>query len=171
LPKGPYNLQVKATDANGKSTPWQTVNFSVESDQSLKAANIQAAGKLEADTANRNGVIVNVSALDAAGHPVTNLTSADFQVFDDDQPQVITSIRANSLKTITGAAVSTTLILFDLLNTIPRQREYMASCIVHALETLETDEGTYLYLITNKRGPTQSTPLRPRPLRLPEGWV
>jgi VWFA-related protein len=63
---------------------------------------------------------------------------------------VITSFRANSLKTMPGAAVSTTLILFDLLNTIPRQREYIASCIVHALEPLETDEGMYLYLITNK---------------------
>jgi VWFA-related protein len=150
LPKGSYNLQVKATDATGKSTPWQTVNFSVESDQSLKTANIQAASKLEADTANRNGVILNVSALDATGHPVTDLTRADFQVFDDDQPQVITSFRANSLKTMPGAAVSTTLILFDLLNTMPRQREYIASCIVHALEPLETDEGMYLYLLTNK---------------------
>ena len=138
LPKGSYNLQAKATDETGKSTPWQTVNFSVESDHSLKTANIQAASKVEADTANRNGVIVNVSAFDAAGHPVTNLTSADFQVFDDDQPQVITSFGANSLKTLPGAAVSTTLILFDLLNTIPRQREYIASCIVHALEPLET---------------------------------
>ena len=150
LPKGSYNLQVKATDATGKITPWQTVNFSVESDQPLKAANIQAASQVEADTADRNSVIVNVSAFDAAGHPVTNLTSADFQVFEDDQAQVITAFRANSLKTMPGATVSTTLILFDLLNTIPRQREYIASCIVHALEPLETDEGMYLYLITNK---------------------
>lgn len=150
LPQGSYKLQIKVTDTTGKTTPWQAVDFSVESDQSLKATNPQPVSKIESGTADRNSVFVSVSAFDVDGKPVTDLTSADLQVFDDDKPQVITSFRPTSPKTMPGAAVSTTLILFDLLNTIPLQREYIASCIVHTLEPLETDEGIYLYLLTNK---------------------
>jgi VWFA-related protein len=150
LPQGSYKLQVKATDATGKDSPWQTVNFSVESDHSMRADITRATSKIELGATGRNSVVVNISAFDAAGHPITDLTSGDLQVFDDDKQQTITSFRANSAKATPATAVSTTLILFDLLNTIPRQREYIASGIVRGLEPLETDEGMYLYLITNK---------------------
>jgi hypothetical protein len=41
------------------------------------------------------------------------------------------------------------VILFNLLNIIPLQREFIASQLIKALKPLEADEGIYLYLLTN----------------------
>ena len=91
-------------------------------------------------------VVLNVVALDARGHPVTDLTSADFQIFDDGKPQQIVSFKAPSTRT----PPPTTVILFDLLNSFPNHREYESGLIVHALERLgETGTSVYLDLLTN----------------------
>ena len=86
--------------------------------------------------------ILNVTALDATRHPVTDLASADLRVFDAGKPQRIASFKAST-------APPTTLILFDLLNLVPRQRVYASSIIIRALEPLETQGSVYLYLLTN----------------------
>jgi hypothetical protein len=88
-------------------------------------------------------VILNVTAVDAKGHPVTDLTSADFQIFDQGKVQHFASFQASA------AQPPTTLIFLDLLNSIPGHREYESTLIVHALEPLETGDSVYLYLLTN----------------------
>jgi VWFA-related protein len=97
--------------------------------------------------AQSKDVILNVTAVDAKGHPVTDLTSADFQIFDQGKVQHIASFQASAA--IARETPSTTLIFFDLLNVIPGQREYESSTIIHALEPLETGDSVYLYLLTN----------------------
>jgi VWFA-related protein len=87
-------------------------------------------------------VILNVTALDAKSHPVTDLTDADIQIFDEGKLLRIASFKLT-------AAAPTTLVLFDLLNAVPLHREYTASLIVKALEPLETGDSVYLYLLTN----------------------
>lgn len=142
LPVGSYRLEVQATDAAGKNTPLRAVNFALEASVAAVSRNV-----FKVDT---NNVIVNFTAQDAVGHPVTDLTISDLQVFDDDKVEPITSFQASSSQLTAGNPTSTTLILFDLLNTHPVQREYIASQITKVLEPLETDYGIYLYLLTNK---------------------
>jgi len=96
-------------------------------------------------------VILNVTALDAQGYPVSDLTSADFQIFDDGKPQQISSFKASAVQaTVKTLAPTTTLILFDLLNSIPGRREDTSTLIIRALEPLETGDSVYLYLLTNR---------------------
>ncbi len=97
-----------------------------------------------------NDVTVTVTALDNSGRPVTDLTGADFQVFDNDKLQSISSVRSSPTQLAAGTATpGTTLILFDLLNAIPLHREYLSTLIVQALEPVGTSESVYLYLLTN----------------------
>ena len=97
--------------------------------------------------------VVTVTALDDSGRPVTDLTSADFQVFDNDKLQTISSVRSNPAQLAAGTkAPGTTLILFDQLNAIPLRREYLSTLIVQALEPVGTGESVYLYLLTNHGG-------------------
>jgi len=98
---------------------------------------------------NTKDVILNVTALDAKGHPVTDLTTADFQIFDDGKPQNIASFKASGLQSAAETPTPTTLILFDLLNSIPAHRGYISTQIIRALETVQTGESVYLYLLTN----------------------
>jgi len=93
-------------------------------------------------------VILKVAALDAKGHPVTDLTSADFRIFDDGKLQQIASFKPIDAQPAAGAPPAT-LILFDLLNSIPGQREYTSNLIIHALEPLATGDSVYLYLLAN----------------------
>ena len=99
-----------------------------------------------------------MTALDADNRPVTDLSSGDFQIFEDEKIQPITSFKMTSGRG-TPRAAPPIVILFDLLNTIPRQREYIASRIIKVLEPLEQDEGIYLYLLTNEG---TLYPVRPR---------
>src|ERR1035441_8044472 len=68
-------------------------------------------------------VTLNILALDAKGHPVTDLASAGFRIYDDGKLQTIASFKP-------GAAHSqppTTLIFFDLLNSVSGHREYIST--------------------------------------------
>jgi len=97
-----------------------------------------------------NRVILSVTALDAKGNPVTDLTEADFEVFDEGKRQAIASFRGPATQSATETSQPTTLILFDLLNSAPRQRGYISTVLTHALEPLETADSVYLYLFTNR---------------------
>jgi VWFA-related protein len=98
--------------------------------------------------------VLNVVAFDAKGHAVTDLTSADFQIFDDGKPQQIASFEASAAHSARGGTTPPTiLIIFDLLNATHLQREYISSLIVRALEPLEQGDSVYLYLLTNNGTP------------------
>ena len=88
-------------------------------------------------------VVLNVTALDAKGRPVADLTCADFQIFDEGKPQHIAPCN------LTADQPSTTLILWDLLNSIRGHREYTSSLLVRALQPLTAGDSVYLYLLTN----------------------
>jgi VWFA-related protein len=85
-----------------------------------------------------------VVAVNRKGTPVTDLTSADFQIFDEGKLQQIASFRADSGRT------SVILIVFDLLNAIPSQRAFTSTSIVRALEPSEESDSIYLYILTNQ---------------------
>jgi VWFA-related protein len=95
--------------------------------------------------------VLNVVARDGKGRAITDLTSADFQVFDDGKLQRITSFRTHSAPLDrTGTLSPKILIVYDLLNASPSQRGYTSSLIVHTLEPLEQGDSVYLYLLTNE---------------------
>jgi VWFA-related protein len=142
LTPGVYRLEVQASNSEGKSTEWRSAVFTVMEATPLELSETAPAKKEE--------VILNVSALDSSGRPVTDLTSADFQIFEDVKPREITSFKATSAQNPPGTPPPPIVILFDLMNTIPLQREYIASRMIEVLEPLETDEGIYVYLLTNE---------------------
>ena len=107
------------------------------------------------------GVILNITALDGHGDPVTDLARDDFQIFDDGKRQTIASFQAGAAKPVAETPPPSTLILFDLLNSNAINRDYTSTFIVHALEPLETADNVYLYLLTN-RG--EVFPVHPFPL-------
>lgn len=141
LSPGTYRLEVQAT-AEGQSSEWRSAEFTLIEVPPLEL-NDAASPKGKKDE-----VIVNVTALDSDNRPATDLTTADFQIFEDERRQEITLFKATSGRT--AGAPPPIVILFDLLNTIPRQREYIASRIIKVLQPLERDEGIYLYLLTNE---------------------
>jgi VWFA-related protein len=142
LPPGAYRLDVQASNADGSSTSWRSAPFSV-----MEAAPLELS---RTATEKKEEVILNVTALDSNQRPVADLTSADFQIFEDNQPQTITSIKVTSPRNERASPAPPIVILFDLLNTVPQQREYIASRMIKVLEPLETDEGIYVYLLTNE---------------------
>jgi hypothetical protein len=81
LADGPYRLEVQATAA-GQYTPWRAANFEVDPGNTPEIILPPASYPAE--------VTLNIKALDDTGNPVTDLTVADFQVFDGDKPQTIT---------------------------------------------------------------------------------
>lgn len=96
-----------------------------------------------------NNRVLNVTALDEKGLPVTDLTSADFQIFDDGKQQKIADFFPPFPST-PGTTASTTLILFDLLNSLFTERENTATLIVQALQPVEMGNSVFLYLLTNR---------------------
>jgi VWFA-related protein len=121
----------------------------------------------------KDEVIVNLSALDSNGHSVTDLTSEDFQILDEEKPQSIISFKVTSARSAPALQERTAsqdhpdggeetdrkagdlksfappiVILFDLMNTAWSRREYIANRLSKVLNPLETDEGIYLYLLT-----------------------
>jgi VWFA-related protein len=97
----------------------------------------------------QKAVVLNITAVDGRGDAVTDLTSADFQIIDDGNPQVISSFQAGTPPSAAQNPTPATVILFDLLNSNARNREYDCTFIVRALEPLETADTVYLYLLTN----------------------
>ncbi len=89
-------------------------------------------------------VIVRIAALDAKGHAVTDLTGADFQIFDDGKLQSIASFRA----TAADAPPPTTVILFDLLNWARGESGDETALIIRALEPLQSGDSVYVDLLT-----------------------
>jgi VWFA-related protein len=92
--------------------------------------------------------VVNVSVVDEQGKAVTDLTGAEFQVFDEGKPYALTGFRLLP-SSGTGKTPRTTVILFDLLNTFAGERENSATLIVRSLQPLEAADSVFLYLLTN----------------------
>jgi len=140
LDPGSYELRVRAMDAAGTSTSWRSAHFTVDA--------APAPPPTKAATPTKDDMTLSVFAFSSDGHPVIDLTSTDFRLFDEDAPQAITSFRAPPQSAV-ATTPATTVILFDLLNTFPLQREYISSGIVRSLQPLESAQGVYLYLLTN----------------------
>jgi len=83
LADGPYRLEVQATAA-GQDTPWRAANFEVEPRKTPEIILPPASHAAEAT--------LNFKALDDTGKPVTDLTVADFLLFDGDKTQTITGL-------------------------------------------------------------------------------
>lgn len=103
---------------------------------------------------------LNVIALDAHGQPVTGLTTADFQIFDDGKPETIVWSRfvgTKSAKTALGPREYSNrsgtpghiiTILFDMLNDRLLEDAVVRSEMVEALKDLESSDNVFLYLLT-----------------------
>jgi VWFA-related protein len=141
LKPGVYRLDVQARNVGGKSTEWRSAVFTV-----MEAAPLELS---ETAPPKKEEVIVNVSALDSSGRPVTDLTNADFQIFEDEKAQTTASFRETSAGKPGAHFSALVVILFDLLNTYPEEREYVADRIIKTLQPLEAEEGIYVYLLTN----------------------
>jgi VWFA-related protein len=87
--------------------------------------------------------ILNIAAFDAKGQPVTDLTGADFQIFDNGKLQPIASFTASTARPVT-------VIVFDLLNSIPERRDYESKLLIHALEPMEAGDSVYLDILSNQ---------------------
>jgi len=120
---------------------------------------LRAGDSPQADT---KLVDLNVVALDNHGQPVKNLTADDFQIFDAGKKQKITLFRANSSDAGTEAPLRAhefsnrsgstithaTVILFDLMNEGFATRGVATSKLTQALESLDSADDVYLYLLT-----------------------
>jgi VWFA-related protein len=93
-------------------------------------------------------VTLSITALDGKGNPVTDLTGSDFKIFDNGKPQTIAAFE-NAAPA--GATVST-LILLDLLNSVPARREYISKQITSAVEPLDSGDSVFLLLLNNRGG-------------------
>ncbi len=102
------------------------------------------------DLSQSHELILNVTALDDRGDPVTDLTREELQVFDDGKPQSIVTFVPGAAKPVAETPPSATVIFYDLLNFNNRNREYVSTFIVKALQPLETADTVYLYLLTDR---------------------
>lgn len=93
--------------------------------------------------------VLNITALDEKGQPVTDLDTKDFQVYEDNKAEAITDFYP-PMPPKPGKSASTTLILFDLLNTLYTQRENSTTLIVKALQPLEASDSIFLYVLSNR---------------------
>ena len=108
---------------------------------------------------------LNVVAVDGRGQPVTDLTSADFEVSDGGKNQPIAFFRpapapavqqrkspgTNEYSNRGGAAMThATLMIFDLLNGDTADRGVTWNEIARALEARESSDFLYLYLLTRE---------------------
>ena len=89
-------------------------------------------------------VTLNVTAVDASGRPATGLTCADFQVFDEGHPQPLLPCPS------VGLQPPSTMVVWDLLNSIRGHRGYQSDLLIRALESLQTNGSVYLYILTNR---------------------
>jgi VWFA-related protein len=140
LSPGVYRLDVQASNAEGKSTEWRSAGFTV-----IAAAPLELNGSAPP---KKEEVILNVTALDTRGYPVSDLTNADFQIVEDTTPRAITSFKVTSAHNAPMTHPPPIVILFDLMNMSWSEREYVANRIIKVLSPLETEVGIYLYLLT-----------------------
>jgi VWFA-related protein len=117
---------------------------------------------LEPTPAPANLVSLNVVALDAKGQSVTDLSTADFRIWDNGKPQTIASFRRRESRPSPLAPLGprqysnrspaaihhATVILFDLMNMQFQDRGYVFNQLFHSLQEFESTENLYLYLIT-----------------------
>jgi len=111
-------------------------------------------------------VNLNVVALDAKGQSVLDLSAADFHVWDNGEPQTISSFRRREPRASPPATLGprqfsnrfandiphATVILFDLMNMQFSDRGYVANELVRSLQHFEFGDNLYLYLITTNGG-------------------
>ncbi len=109
-----------------------------------------------------NLIYLNVIAVDAHGDPVTDLTSSDFQIADeeklqkisffrhrDEKPEPALSLKPNQFSNrVRGAPTHATVILFDLLNETVGERGKASSELIRFLQPLNAANDLYLYLLT-----------------------
>ncbi len=107
-------------------------------------------------------VDLNVVAMDAHGQIVTDLTRDELRVVDSGKPQTISFFRhrdsgfaqaqdlgPNEVSNRGGNNIPrATLILFDLMNERFGTRGVSANQLVHELESMESADFVYLYLLT-----------------------
>src|SRR5579863_6487542 len=77
-------------------------------------------------------LILNVTALDERGDPVTDLTSDEIRIYDDGKPQSISTFVPGAAKPVAETPPAATVVLFDLLNFNNQNREYVSTFIVKA---------------------------------------
>ncbi len=125
-------------------------------------AQAQTPGAPAGNFSQTKSVVLNITALDNRGDPVTDLASGDFQIFDNGKPQAIAAFQAGAGKSARENPPPATIILFDFLNSNALNRDYDSTFIVSALEPLEAADTVYLYLLTNRGEvyPVHGFPLR-----------
>jgi VWFA-related protein len=92
----------------------------------------------------KNPVTLTVTAFDAKGRPLPDLTCADLELTDDGKPAHIARCDTPS------SQPATTMIVWDLLNTVRGHRGYQAELLIHTLESLKAGRAVSLYLLTNR---------------------
>ncbi len=140
LTPGVYRLEVQASNDEGRSTEWRPAVFTV-----MEAAPLDVS---ESALPKKEEVVLNVTALDSKGRPVTDLEGTDFQIFEDLKPRAVTSFKVTSAHNASMTYPPPIVILFDLMNMSWSEREYVANRIIKVLSPLETEVGIYLYLLT-----------------------
>jgi VWFA-related protein len=103
---------------------------------------------------------LNVVALDMHGQPVTGLSSAEFQLFEDGKRQDIAFCRftggwarqprpsPGEYSNRTVPAWHATVVLIDLLSERIVNDSIIAQQVADSLQNLESSEGLYVYLLT-----------------------
>jgi VWFA-related protein len=112
---------------------------------------------LAADDSAQRLVTVNLSARDADGHAVTDLTAADLQVSDQGKSAAIAAFRNESLRPQAVArehsnrpapSVSQVqVILLDMLNLSQAARQPTIDQVVKTLEAMPNSDSLYFYLL------------------------
>jgi VWFA-related protein len=91
-------------------------------------------------------VRMHIAAFDNKGQPVGDLTAADIQIQDAGKDQAVSFFRPAARAT--GGVSHATLVLFDLMNADATNRGFSTDEIVKALQTRETSDLLYFYLLT-----------------------
>lgn len=110
---------------------------------SATAADLPISGG-SGQPAMKNPVTLTVTASDSKGRPVTDLTCADFEVTDEGKPMRIAPCVASSPQPVT------TMIVWDLLNTVRGHRGYQSELLIHTLEAMKPGTRVSLYVLTNR---------------------
>ncbi len=103
---------------------------------------------------------LNVAAIDAKGEPVTDLTAADIQLKEDGKARTLAFFRFSGSKrpmdppapgeVATRPAPPTTVLLLDRWNERIISTATAWTELTQAIRSLETTDGVYVYMLTNK---------------------